>query len=294
MEDKPQNKIVQTYAEDMAKVIEGSEGEIIKKMIHEQEAGEALEKNLSPESKKNQLFMFSSVLFIFLASIILIFLLFFRKNIYTIDVQQQFAPIIFNDQSSFKEVTGFNRDQIFQSIVNEANSIKVKTGGVEGIYLTENKAVVGLREFLKLTKSGLLASDLSFVDDNFLIGAVNQAIKPVGSIYSTVVTGGSLFILLKMRSFSDIFNGMRIWEAKMLSDLHGLFEVGITPETNYLFTKDFEDGIVQNKNARILYDQDGKVVLMYVFADDTSLVIANNENAVGEVMLRLAGSTIKK
>ena len=48
VEDKTQKKIgvVQTYAEDMTKVIEKNEGGIIKKIIHEQEEHEAIKKNI--------------------------------------------------------------------------------------------------------------------------------------------------------------------------------------------------------------------------------------------------------
>ena len=80
----------------------------------------------------------------------------------------------------------------------------------------------------------------------------------------------------------------------MLYDLRAFFEIPINSSTSYLFTKNFEDGVVKNKNARILYDQNGQIVLMYVFVDDTSLVIANKINAISEVMFRLSSSQLKK
>ena len=102
------------------------------------------------------------------------------------------------------------------------------------------------------------------------------------------------FILLKVNSFSEIFPVMHAWEGKMLYDLHGFFGVDITPETNNLFTKNFEDGIVENKNTRALYDDMGNTVLMYVFLDDTSVIITDSVNATKEVLLRLNSSQIKK
>ena len=83
-------------------------------------------------------------------------------------------------------------------------------------------------------------------------------------------------------------------ENKMFLDLSGFFGVSITPDTKYLSNVNFADGIVQNKNARILYDKDGNIVMMYVFADDNSIIITNSENATQEIMLRLAASQIKK
>jgi hypothetical protein len=51
---------------------------------------------------------------------------------------------------------------------------------------------------------------------------------------------------------------------------------------------------VGNKNARILYDADGKVVMMYIFADKNSIIITNAEDAANEIMLRLVASQVKK
>jgi hypothetical protein len=80
----------------------------------------------------------------------------------------------------------------------------------------------------------------------------------------------------------------------MFLDLHGFFGVDLLPETKYLLTKNFENGIIENKNARILYDTDKNIVMAYVFADDNSIVITNSENAVREIILRLGASEVKQ
>ena len=59
-----QSKIVETFAEDMAKVIEDDKSGILKKIINDEEEHEKVKMNLSPSSKKNKLFMFLS-LFLF-------------------------------------------------------------------------------------------------------------------------------------------------------------------------------------------------------------------------------------
>jgi len=288
MEDKLKNKGVETYAGDMAKVINDSEAGIIKKIIHEQEEQEEQKKNLSPESKKNKTFMIIGVVLIIFALIAVVVITIFGKQIFTVTVAPQFAPIIFTDSMKFKEVAGLTKDEIAETIKNEVAGTKVKVGGVEGIYLTEKKKVIGFRKLLTLIKGNVVLNQITFVDDNFLMGVANK---------DTTADGGAsknLFILLKMRSFADIFDGMKAWEQKMFFDLHGFFGVNINADTNYLQTKDFEDGIVQNKNARILRDKDGKIVLMYVFADDTSLIITNSEITAKEIILRLASSQIRK
>ncbi len=279
----------ETYAEDMAKVIENDKEGLVKKIIHGEERHEEEKKNLSPESKKNKLLMFSSVLLIVLSLIILFFFLFLKTEIETVPVEKQFTPIIFNDRSAFLEVSGLKKEEIEQTILNEVNNTKAKVGGIEGIYLTENKQIIGLRRFISLIKNNFVPGDNTlFVQDNFLLGAMLTGLK------STSPQDGDFFILLKVRSTTDIFDALRAWEEKIFSDLYKFFEINLSKETNYLLTKEFQDGIVENKNARILYGQDENIVMMYVFADDNSVIITNSQPAVHEIILRLASSQKKQ
>jgi hypothetical protein len=277
-ENKTQNKVIETYAEDMAEVIGNDTEGLIKKIIHGAEEQEVEKNKLSPQSKQNKMYMSAGIVLVVVAIAALSFLLLQKKsNIIT--VQGQFTPLIFNDQSAYLEIAGLKADEIKHTVLNEVGASEVKDGGVEGIYLTENKSIIGLRRFLFLTKSTFAPSTSTvFVSDNFLIGSVNNG----------------FFMLLKDRSTPDIFDTLRGWEAKMFSDLHGFIGVPITSDTSYLLTKDFEDGIVENKNARILYDTNGSVVLMYIFADDNSVIITSSQEAAHEVVLRLASGQVKQ
>jgi hypothetical protein len=284
-ENNTQNKIVETYAGDMAEVIEGDKGDLVKKIIHGEEEHEEERKNLSPESQKNRLFMFIGILLIVLALATLSFFI-FNKDADTVPVEKQFIPIIFTDQSTQLEISGLKKDEMAQMVFNEVNATKVKMGGVEGIYLTENTKPVGLRRFISLINgSFVLGDDTTFVNDNFLMGAMNNSAGPA---FAEASAGKDFFMLLKVRSTADIFDSLRAWESKMFSDLHGFLGISISSDTNYLLTKNFEDGIVENKNARILYDNNGGIVLMYIFADDNSVIITGSEPAAHEIISRLA------
>ena len=275
------NKVIETYAEDMAKVIEGNEGELIKNIIHEQEMHELEKKNLSPKSSKNRIFIFVGFTLLFISFGIFIVLGFLRQKINTVEVQIQSDSIIFTDQNYFQDVGDLNKDAIVQSVLNEISGTDVEPGGVEAIYLTVNKQIVGFREFISLIQSNFTVPDSQIIDNNFLIGVVNKDTK-------------DLFILLKVKSFIDSFDSMRSWEGKMFNDLHGFFNIKISTSNKELLTKDFVDGRIANKNARILYDKAGQIVLMYVFADEHSVVITNSEDATLEVILRLAAGQISK
>ena len=283
---------VHTFADDMATVIEGDSGSMVKKIIHEEEKELTEKEKESPEVKKNEIFLAGSVLFLIASLVILAFFL-FKKDINTVSVEPQFVPLIFNDDYSYEnnyhEIAGKKKDEIAQTVLNIANGTKVKDGGIEGIYLTENKTIVGLRRFIALIKSTFVpVGNPLFVSDNFLMGVEKTEVRNgLGSRYG-------FFILIKVRSAADIFDSIHAWENKMLSDLHGFFGIDLSSGTSYLFEKNFEDAVVENKSARILNDKDGKMVIMYVFADDSSVVITNSLSALHEVILRLASSQVKQ
>lgn len=279
---KIEHKIVETYARDIAEVLENDKAGLIKKIIHGEEKHEEEKENLSFDSKKNKLFIFASFLLIFFALIILFFFLLKKENNITL-VENQFIPLILNDQSTFLEIFGLKKEEIIQTVLNEINTTKVKVGGVEGTYLIENKQIIGLRRFISLIKSNFIPGDNTlFVQDNFLLGFVNNT------------ESKNLFILLKVRSATDIFSALSVWEGKMFSDLSGFFGINISADTNFLLIKDFQDGFIENKNARILYDKNGNIVMMYIFADDNSIVITNSQNAAHEIILRLSSSQKKQ
>lgn len=285
------NKFVKTYAEDMAEVIENDREGLIKKIIHGEEEHEKERKSLSPKSTKNRFLMFISILFTLFAFITLFFLS-FKKDINTVPVEKQFVPLIFNDKSTFLEISGLKKEEIVQIVFNQVNNTKVRVGGVEGIYLTENKQTIGLRRLISLIKSNFIPNDNPlFVSDNFLLGAVLTNGGPASALASA---DKDFFILLKVREAADIFDSLRAWEGKMFSDLHDFFGISLSKETSYLLSKEFQDGIVENKNARILYGQGEDIVMMYIFADDNSIIITNSLNATKEIMLRLVSSQKKQ
>lgn len=284
MENKnePQHKIVQTYAEDMASVLAEDKGGLIKKIIHGEEEHDKEKSNLSPQSRKNKIFLTLGSLFI-LASVGILFFFLLKREVPSVSVQNQFIPIIFTDKNTIVEISGLKKDEIPKSVLSGPDTGNIKEGGIEAIYLTINKNPVGIREFNKSIEGNFFPSEENFLENNFLMGVVKRS-----------TLQNDFFILLKMRSVPDVFNLMREWEKKMFFDLHSFFSLELSPTTKYLLTKEFESGIVENKNARILYDDQKNIVLMYVFANNNSIIITKSEKATKEIMLRLASSEIKK
>lgn len=292
--------LVKTFAEDMAGAIGDNQQGFIKKIIHEEEENEAEKIRSSRSSKENKFFLIMGGMLL-LGAISLVGFSIMEKQTSTMPVQAQFVPLVFLDKSVFVEVAGLDRNQIIQAINKAIAEVSVKSGEVEGIYITENKKVIGLRRFLSITKNTFVAPEAlpgqnALVSDNFLLGVSNNNTNVIPG--AEPVFSKDFFILLKMSSITDVFSSLRSWEDKMFTDLYAFFDIPISEGTQYLLTKDFVDGIVENKNARILYgegDQNYKnIYMMYVFANNNSVVITKSAFAAEEIILRLASSGIKE
>ncbi|MES2416339.1 MAG: hypothetical protein V4504_01430 [Patescibacteria group bacterium] len=277
----PKSAVVKTYAEDMADAIDHVEGGMIRQIIQEQEDGQKREENVSPESTKNKTLMLISAILIVSAFVSLFLVITFKEKAQTVEPVKQTKNIIFVEQNKFLEVAGLSKTQIIETIKNEVSNSQLKIGGIEAIYLTENKNVVTFKRFMELIQSNVPAEVTEYTNDNFMIGIYNNEDK-------------SLFILLNIKSFADIFPGMKAWENKIWSDLHDLFDMELNADTKYLLTKSFEDNIIENKNSRALYDNEKNKILEYVFVDETSVVIISNDDAVHEVMSRLYSAQLAK
>ncbi len=173
-DNKLKSKIIKTYTQDMAKAIENDKGGLIKKIIHEDEKHKDRSRNLSPKSRKNKVFMFISIILIFLSLFVLIFLVFLKKKINTVSIKPQFSSIIFTDQTNFEAIDGLKKNQIEKSISNQISNSKIKIGEVEGIYLTENKKIIGFRRFVTLLESSLNLDKANLINNHFLLGVVND------------------------------------------------------------------------------------------------------------------------
>lgn len=284
---KQKAKNIETYAEDMASAIRGGEHGLIKKMIHEQETSEEEKKRLSPDSQKNRLFSLFGAGLIISAVVLLVFFGAFERDTGSVYVPPQFEPIVFTDSTEFIDVTELEKEAIYNLVRAKANDFPLSPAQVSGIYLAENKKVIDFARFMTLIQGNFPSDKMEVVQGNFLIGIF-------GKEEAEGRSSGDVFVILKVKSFLDIFDAMRRWEDKLILDVAGLFGMNISGGPDSLLLKGFEDGFVENKNARILHDDLGNVVFMYIFADNNSIIITSSLPAAQDALLRLSAGDIRK
>jgi len=279
-DEKFKNKVVHTFSDDMAESLGENQDGSLRELIKEQEEKEEYLASVSIQSPENKVFVAISTVLIVLSLIGLVYI-FFIQNSKPVGVTEQFRPIIFVDHTQFVPIDNLKEDQIVNTLKSSFALSTVKLGGVDGYYLTKGKKILDLKDFAKITAPSLPQPMLELSNPNFLVGIVKG-------------TKNEPLILIKVKSFEDAFTEMQKWEDKMFFDLHDLFEIPLGKENNVLLNKDFEDGFVNNKNARILYHPNGTIALMYIYADDTSIIITRSSLAAREVMRRLSSSEISK
>ena len=75
---------------------------------------------------------------------------------------------------------------------------------------------------------------------------------------------------------------MLSWEPTMPSDVSAFFQI----QPAQWSEGSFHDKLIKNKNVREFTDNSGNVLLLYSFIDNNTLVIAQSEAALGEIITR--------
>ena len=91
-------------------------------------------------------------------------------------------------------------------------------------------------------------------------------------------------LVLKSKSYTYVFSEMLKWEKSLTNDLKALF-----PNTDLLGNDSFADKYIQNHDARIA-EKNGKIDLIYSFADRKYLIITNSHEALAETFRRFSST----
>ncbi len=102
-----------------------------------------------------------------------------------------------------------------------------------------------------------------------------------------------LFFLFQTKDYNQSYAGMLNWEKTLFDDFFVLFNIDISGDHNSLFEKQWKDIILNNKDARVLYDIDGKSVLYYMFINKNTFIITDSEDTIKEASLRLLIKDVK-
>lgn len=133
-------------------------------------------------------------------------------------------------------------------------------------------------------------------------------VSPNGSMAGIVNVGGvqNPFFILSVLSYSDTFAGLLAWETLMQKNLAELYPAypplfvatttiksGQATTTTVLVANTkpgFYDEVVSNHDVRVYRDPAGRILLLYGYWNQSTLVIARDVAAFTEILQRLANS----
>ena len=277
-------KGVHTLTNDIAhEAVAGTPG-TIRAIIDAEEGREIEKEHLKVGYSVNQLYMIFGFIALILSAGLLYYFLFFiavKDNSGASQFTQDAKNMFLVDKSASIELAGLNKTKTLKTIVDASEKVFLPPEQIQVFNLTEDSRQISLARFLEITEANVSLPEGNIFSSDFMFGVFSSE-------------GNHPFFILKVKSMNDAFPTMRAWENKILNDLGQIFNYEISPDNQYLLTKDFQDDIVQNKNARVLYDDLGSIVMMYVYLDDTTILISNYAGIAGEVIERKSSSNIRK
>jgi len=271
-----------TLSSDLTSALYEKKGTVIKLALAEEEKRRMLEEGREPYSKQNIFFLIATTILV-IAGIGLIIFMYIRKNP-TVDTNTQISlpAYVFTDGNITVPIVGKTKEDARVLIRGAAHSIK-DTETVVGIYpinnTTTDTALVSFSQFNDILSLQIPTAVTQQILGTFMIGAYRDA----GII--------SPFLLLKTQSSEDTRNAIMQWEPTMYESVMQSTGMEVNP---ILIGKDFENAIIRNKDARVLREENGKIILLYTFIDKYTLLITSSPNVVAMAIDRLNVERITK
>jgi len=186
------------------------------------------------------------------------------------------------DVTNTNDLTGkintFKKDT---SITNKDNSIRL---------ISLEKEVNGVKEKLEIKD---IFSEMRFGAPSSLVRSLN----PLYMLGTYTKNGGDndprLFLIFQIKDYEYTYAGMLEWEATLASDMFDLFNFNTKENKLQISERTWKDIIINNKDARVLLNEDGKPILYYMFVDKNNLIITDSIDAIKEIVSRLMLKNIK-
>lgn len=191
-------------------------------------------------------------------------------------ISQKDEPLVFVERSQIVLIATSSRAALLSALTAAKN--------------VENNTV-GTFERLIVATSSTISNDLSSGDFFSLLEARISA-PFIRSLGKPVLIGlhsyGKTvpFIVLSSVSYNQSFAGMLHWESSMREDLSPFIDPGATTTR----ATPFEDAVIRNRDARVVRDSSGKIIFLYAFPDEKTIVITEEADTLIEIVRRF-GST---
>lgn len=235
-------------------------------------------------SKGKIIILISSVLIIIGLGSLLATIFLGNRGQGTISVQE-LPALITTEYKDELNVDTIAKNKLVGTLANRLNNVQIPVNTLYNTYLTTGSStqrrLISSGEFIDLL--GLKIPDI-----------MKRTLRPEYMV-GTFVFGKNLpFIIFKTTYFENTYSGMLSWEKDLEDDLQLLFRLGgvinkggILDELNPTNVQKFEDLTVNNKDVRVLRNQNKEIILLYGIVNEETVIITVNDTAFKEIVTRL-------
>jgi len=286
-------KTIRTYLSDMADTVRANEASVIKVALAEQKRHERdmIYKKMEGTPFKKFLWVLGGIILIAGAIYGTIFI---SKEKEKKDILSQ--VVIEKALVSYDKILSIDINET-DDLIEKINTAKNELMSLEKQNLlgfisitkqiAEKKEKVGVAEFFSKMNFRAPSSLVRSLSDSYMVGVYNKDETPPNS------GDTGLFIILQPKDYTYVYAGMLEWEELMASDMFDLFSLNTTESKIQISEKQFKDILINNKDVRVLYNEEKVPILYYVFSDKNNLIITDNENTLREIISRLIIKNIK-
>lgn len=281
-------KNIHTYVSDMADAVRQNEASVIKIALAEKEKKEQEEiyKQTETTGSSKFLYIVGGVILIVVACLFVYFVINKKeKESLELPTTNKIETIISYDDSVTIDTSNFiSKKEITDSLTIETskiNNLKI----IKYISLKKKNNNV----YEPISSSDLI-SILKLNIPSPLKRSMNEDYM-VGTYFNKSSNINNLFIIFSIKDYNLAYASMLEWEKLILEDTFDIFNIKLS-ENEYLLEKSWEDIVINNKDARVLYNRNGEGVLYYIFIDKNNLLLTKDKDAIKEINARLITKTI--
>lgn len=287
--------IVRTYKGDLASVIAANhlssiniaiaENKKMREQIQAKPAEEEAKPAAEGEYSKNKIIIFISLILMVVGVAAIGFVYFTSTSSNKTAITQELPSLITTEYKDELNISTIAKNNFRSALGSKLNDFQIPANNFYNTYLTTGsgtaRRLISTNEFVSAV--GFRIPDIirrTLLPD-FMVG-----------VYSM---GGNLpFVILKTSYFENAFAGMLEWEPDMEKDFQVIFRLPGYESANELSStlaptvvKKFTDGVIINKDVRIMRDDKGEMMLLYSIIDKETIIITVNDIAFKEIVNRL-------
>lgn len=289
----PSKIAIRTYKDDIQSAIQASHLSSVnialaenEKMRSKMKQGEALEEKPEPVSAAKVKIIVAGIIILLVVGGLAIGLTAFINS-----QKQQAAtqikipsPLITTDYHDELNIENIVKDRFISALASRLNDIQIPVNNIYNVYITSgastSKRLVSTSELFDLALWQAPDSLKRNLGENYMVGmyAFGQNLP---------------FVILKISAFENAYAGMLEWEKSLEKDFRNILRLTNNGEGGLALaltpgeSRQFQDAVIANQDARVLKDENGKIFFVYSILSKDTIIFTVNETALKEIINRL-------